>query len=213
MSQCHAKFDPWIKLSSLWNNLETGSCVSPSRLGTELVASKIRFIWTLPWLFFLNQAVILMASLLSVLIGWGESLLWCAWSRRKLPCRSSFGDDRAERDRVRRRLSNNNLWWFELTLPHPLWPKTQCFSVSRACLHYCRAVKKKEAPFTIVLGLCWSRKLSPFLECYAYRWSKQMVGAFMCLQNIRVGMIEKYCAFSYSCRLRKCGSTTLVTTE
>lgn len=80
-----------------------------------------------------------------LLTGWGMGLLWRAWSRRKLPRRCTSWDDGPKCDWM--------CWWFtnyyiqrpELPLSHPLWPKAQRLSISRACLHYCREAPKKAA--------------------------------------------------------------------
>lgn len=80
--------------------------------------------------------------------GWSEGILRCPRARRKPPRRSSSRDDRSKRDRVH--------WWVEdshirrpwLTLPHTLWSKTQCFSISWACFHHCWKAKKEQDQIT-----------------------------------------------------------------
>ena len=82
---------------------------------------------------------------LYLLTGWGEGILWCAWSRRKLCWRCASWDDGAECDRMRWWFPNHHLQWPDLTLSHPLWPEVKCFSISRARLHYRREASEEKA--------------------------------------------------------------------
>jgi hypothetical protein len=77
--------------------------------------------------------------ILLLFVGWGASILWCPWARRKPSWRNSPRDDWAECDWVHWRVSDSNIWRFELPLSHALWPKAQCFSIAWACIYHCRA--------------------------------------------------------------------------
>lgn len=88
-----------------------------------------------------------------LMIGWVESILWCPRPRRKLPRWGSFGNDWAERDWMCWRLKGCNFWWLELALPHSLWSKAQCFSISRACICHCREVTQEKDEFLAISSL------------------------------------------------------------
>lgn len=77
-------------------------------------------------------------------IGRGEGIFRCPWAGREPSGRRAPGDDRAKCDRMPRRIKNRDLWWPELALPHPLWPKTECLPVSWTGLHHRRATQEEE---------------------------------------------------------------------
>jgi len=105
------------------------------------------------WIYNVQNHLLLLLSLpllqilviiLSLFVGWGASILWCAWARRKPSWRNSSRDDWPECDWMHWRVSDSNFWWLELSISHTLWPKAQCFSITWARFYHCWATQKKK---------------------------------------------------------------------
>ena len=101
------------------------------------------------------------------------------WLKHKSPRRSSFGNDRAECDRMCGRLTNYHLRWLELTLSHSLWSEIECFSVSWTCIYHRREAsqEKDESNHRLAAKISAIRFVSSSIwidryECY--RKSKQV---------------------------------------
>lgn len=90
----------------------------------------------------MNQEILLKCLVMN-LIGWSESVLRRARPRRKPSRRYSPGDDRSERDRVYRWVTHSDLWRLGFTLPHALWPTSQCVAVPWALLRHRGTAQKK----------------------------------------------------------------------
>ena len=76
--------------------------------------------------------------------GWSESILRCARARGKPRRRGSSRDDGSKCDWVHWWIKNSDIWWLELTLPHTLWPKAQCFTIPWACFHHRWTFEKEQ---------------------------------------------------------------------
>lgn len=92
--------------------------------------------------------------------GRSESLLRCAWARRKPPRRGSLRDDWSKCDWMHWWIKNSNIWWLELTLPHTLWSKTQCFTISWTCFHHCWTFEKEQDQIAATSCQCWTVKVA-----------------------------------------------------
>lgn len=93
-----------------------------TRCNFPFLVLNITYLAEMCWFIWNNTLAVLFTYFYFVVAGRSESILWCAWARRKSPRRSAFGDDRPECDRVHRWFKNGDIWWLGFALPHPLWP-------------------------------------------------------------------------------------------